>query len=332
MGEGGGRPGRTRSLAELLIGSIVVLLARGRRVPSARGWRPGAVEIQLPFATGRYRLRHVDGTLRHSRTSASGLMRPLLVAGFLFAFAGIGVGFGGLDVDPSTAFAPGTPGPQQVNIVQLEAEPTEPAEVASAEAPHVARALTTPTASPTATASAAFEPTTTPTEPPPAPTATPEPATPEPTATSVPITQEPEPEPAYAYYPVSQLTEAEFRATAGQAGWPEALHDQLVVVAWCESSFRPNVQTLWAYGIMQLVPSWFEYAGQDFAAWPDPVVNLGVAYAVYLYDIERGNAAWSQWVCKPPTATPAPEAPATTVTPTASSTVLAAATNESTEQ
>jgi hypothetical protein len=112
---------------------------------------------------------------------------------------------------------------------------------------------------------------------------------------------------------------------AAQAGWPGDLHDDLVAVARCESSLRPNAQTAWAYGIMQLVPSWFDYAGTEFESWTDPVVNLQAAYAVYLYDINRGNAPWTQWVCKPPARTPTPAA-------TATSTVLAAATDESTDQ
>jgi hypothetical protein len=115
---------------------------------------------------------------------------------------------------------------------------------------------------------------------------------------------------------------------ATQAGWPVDLHDQLAAVARCESSLRPNAQSAWAYGIMQLVPSWFDYAGQSFGNWPDPVVNLTVAHAVYIYDLERGNNPWAQWVCKPPA--PTSELPGATVTPTG--TVLAAATNESTDQ
>jgi hypothetical protein len=112
---------------------------------------------------------------------------------------------------------------------------------------------------------------------------------------------------------------------AAQAGWPAELHDALVAVARCESSLRPNARTSWAYGIMQLVPSWFDYAGAEFDSWTDPVVNLQAAYAVYLYDINRGNAPWAQWVCQPPAGTPTPAA-------TATSTVLAAATDASTDQ
>jgi hypothetical protein len=117
---------------------------------------------------------------------------------------------------------------------------------------------------------------------------------------------------------------------AAQAGWPAELHDQLAAVARCESSLRPNAQTLWAYGIMQLVPSWFDYAGQSFSNWPDPVVNLAVAHAVYNYDLQRGNDPWAQWVCKPPAPTPIAQGSGATATPTG--TVLAAATNESTGQ
>lgn len=330
MGDRGERPGRTRSIVEVLLGSIVVLIARGRRMPTARGWRAGAVEIQLPFATGRYGLRSENGALDHHTRRMDGLMRPMLLAGFLFAFAAIGAGFGGLGVDPHTAFAPGTPGPQ-VDIVQIDDEPiastsSAPEPPASGEVRIVAvRDLPTATVEPTATSepTATTEPSPTPTEAPPSPMPTT--ALAEPTPTPVPATHEPE----YNYYPVNQLTEAEVRQFALQAGWPESLHEQLLAVAWCESSYRPNASTAWAYGIMQLVPSWFDYAGLDFAQWTDPLVNLRAAYAVYLYDIQRGNAPWQQWVCQPPAATPTPAGEST---PVSTTTVLAAATSESTDQ
>jgi hypothetical protein len=256
-------------------------------------------------------------------------MRPLLLAGFLFAFAGIGVGFGGLEGAPPSAFAPGTPDPQQVSIVHIAADPTEPPAAANEQSPVLARVLPTATGVPVAIAE--LDPSPTATEEPPAATTTPTPLPPTPTATSVPVTQEPEPEPAYDYYPIHQLSEAEFLAIAAEAGWPATLHADLLAVARCESSLRPNAQTLWAYGIMQLVPSWFEFAGQEFTTWTDPVANLRAAYAVYLYDLERGSAPWYQWVCQPPRLSPAP-AVSTTVPPTVTATVLAAATNASTEQ
>jgi hypothetical protein len=98
---------------------------------------------------------------------------------------------------------------------------------------------------------------------------------------------------------VSQLSAAEVSAAAATAGWPAHLIPQVVEVSWCESSYRPNASNGWAYGVMQLVPNWFDFAGVDFARWTDPVTNLRVAYAVYQYDSSKGHAPWHQWVCKP---------------------------------
>ena len=171
---------------------------------------------------------------------------------------------------------------------------------------------TAPSATPTDTAEAAATgetaaPALDPTATLPAPTATPAPPTP--TAA-----------PAWDYHPVAQLSAAEVSAAAASAGWPANLIPQVVEVSWCESSHRPNASNGWAYGVMQLVPNWFDFAGVDFAEWTDPVTNLRVALAAYEYDIARGNAPWTQWVCRPseaslsatiepvPTATTAPPA------------------------
>lgn len=89
------------------------------------------------------------------------------------------------------------------------------------------------------------------------------------------------------------------KAWARQAGWPESTLDAVVAVAWCESSHRPGVTNGIAYGLMQVVPLWFSYAGVPFSQWTDPVANLRVAYAAYNYDLNRGYAPWTQWQCKP---------------------------------
>lgn len=89
------------------------------------------------------------------------------------------------------------------------------------------------------------------------------------------------------------------KAWARQAGWPEGALDEVVAVAWCESRHRPAASNGIAYGLMQVVPLWFSYAGVPFSQWSDPVANLRVAYAAYRYDLNRGYAPWTQWQCKP---------------------------------
>src|SRR5690606_9717131 len=84
------------------------------------------------------------------------------------------------------------------------------------------------------------------------------------------------------------------KAWARQAGWPESTLDAVVAVAWCESRHTPGATNGIAYGLMQVVPLWFSYAGIPFSQWTDPVANLRVAYAAYNYDLNRGYAAWTQ--------------------------------------
>lgn len=290
------------------------------RAPHARiSWRAGAVEIPLPF------VRQRSGVQLPEKATRWKPLRPALIAIFLTMFAALGMGFSGLD-DPPTAFAPGTP-QTEVAIVRVAQEHVTPTGRAVAawslpEPPH-GGAVMAASLDPSATAAASQESTATAE---PTATATEEPAvaaaeipTATPTAAPPTATPEPRPAPSWVPYPQTQLTEAELRAAATQAGWPAELQDQLVAVAWCESSFRPNASNRFAYGIMQLVPAWFDYAGEDFASWMDPVVNLRVAYRVYAYDIDRGHDPWSQWICghaaaSIPDPTPTPT-PTTTSTP-----------------
>jgi hypothetical protein len=301
---------------------MTVRMRRHALRPAAR-WKAGAIEFQLPEG--------VRKKMPHRRFPAdaaqpSRLMRPLLVFAFLLAFASIGVGFGGLDVDPESALAPDTPAPLVIVPASSLAADDEPPAAASAaalasdpegSAPVLAAATgrdleVAPSATPIDTTE---------------PTATEEPATsvPEPTAAAVPPTATaapppPTPTPDWDYHPVAQLSAAEVTAAAASAGWPAQLIPQVVEVAWCESSYRPNASNGWAYGVMQLVPGWFDFAGVGFAEWTDPVVNLRVAYAVFQYDASEGHAPWHQWVCKPSdaavSATAAP-VPTATVPPPA---------------
>lgn len=96
-----------------------------------------------------------------------------------------------------------------------------------------------------------------------------------------------------------QYAPSVIRGWARDAGWPESTLDQVVAVAWCESRHSPGATNGIAYGLMQVVPLWFGYAGYSFSQWADPMVNLKVALAAYQYDLNRGYAAWTQWQCKP---------------------------------
>jgi len=88
-------------------------------------------------------------------------------------------------------------------------------------------------------------------------------------------------------------------AAAAAAGWPADRLDDVSRVAWCESRFRPDAVGYGTYGLMQLIPYWFEATGTDFALWSDPVTNLHVALFAFAADIEYGKTPWGPWSCKP---------------------------------
>jgi hypothetical protein len=128
-------------------------------------------------------------------------------------------------------------------------------------------------------------------EPAPAPAAEPAPApAPAPAAVAAP------PPPVAA---ASVLSFSEIMAAAAAAGWPADRLDDVSRVAWCESRFRPDAVGYGTYGLMQLIPYWFEATGTDFALWSDPVTNLHVALFAFAADIEYGKTPWGPWSCKP---------------------------------
>ena len=84
------------------------------------------------------------------------------------------------------------------------------------------------------------------------------------------------------------------------SGWPLELISQALSVSRGESGWIPGNSNGHYMGLFQLdAPFWFNYCGQDYNLWYDPVVNATCAYAVYRYDINRGNEAWAQWEVKP---------------------------------
>jgi hypothetical protein len=95
------------------------------------------------------------------------------------------------------------------------------------------------------------------------------------------------------------LSFSEIMAAAAAAGWPADRLDEVSRVAWCESRFRPDAVGYGTYGLMQLIPHWFEATGTDFALWSDPVTNLRVALFAFTADIENGKTPWGPWSCKP---------------------------------
>jgi hypothetical protein len=170
-----------------------------------------------------------------------------------------------------------------------EPEPVEPIALAllidSSEIISTAHRLSTEVHAPTP-----VTPTATPTATPIPPTATPVPL---PTATPVPL---PQPNVQAATYHDGTLQDWLIAA-----GWPGPLLLEATAVALCESGGRPDAynQSSGVYGLFQLWGGWFTYFGYDLNQWSNPVVNAAVAYNTYQYDIQRGQAPWQQWQCKP---------------------------------
>jgi len=93
------------------------------------------------------------------------------------------------------------------------------------------------------------------------------------------------------------------------AGWPRELWAQAKAVTcgignqsgypWGESNCHPGSRNGESLGLFELWAGWFPYFGEDVNQWADPVVNARTAWNVYQYDIDRGQAPWTQWTVKP---------------------------------
>ncbi len=94
-------------------------------------------------------------------------------------------------------------------------------------------------------------------------------------------------------------SESEIRALALEAGWAGEHLDDLVLIAWCESRFMPAARGMWALGLMQVMPFWFEVAGEDLSQWSNPVTNLRVALVAFETDVKQGKDPWAAWQCLP---------------------------------
>lgn len=96
-----------------------------------------------------------------------------------------------------------------------------------------------------------------------------------------------------------KLSDAQIVQVAAVAGWDPSLVPQLLIIVHCESggnSFADNSDKY--FGLLQLSPLWFNYAGEDATNWADPLVNLRAGRATVNYDIAHGYAPWAQWECK----------------------------------
>lgn len=87
------------------------------------------------------------------------------------------------------------------------------------------------------------------------------------------------------------------------ADWPQELIPEAREVIYCESRNNPNAASpngLYR-GLFGLARMWFIYAGEDPGKWADPIINAKVAHETYLYDINKGQAPWTQWdpACRP---------------------------------
>ncbi len=177
----------------------------------------------------------------------------------------------------ATAFAQAVATPEVTDTAPAaQAAALQPPSTDTAAAAAVPEAAPAPTVAP-----AAAE--TIPQPPPPAPVA---PPAPEPTIVVA--------APAGRY-----LSSDEVRAAVIAAGWPSALVEDVVNVAWCESRFHSGAQYGGALGLMQMMPLWFTAAGLDINAWSDPVTNMRAALFAF-QEHERNHAdPWGPWTCKP---------------------------------
>lgn len=172
-----------------------------------------------------------------------------------------------------------TAAPEDLHAATLQPPAAESAAAAAVEQPAPAAE---PTAAPTLEAAA----------PPPAPAAAVAPPAPEPTIVV----------PAGRY-----LTTEEVRGAALTAGWPAALVDDVVNVAWCESRFQTHALYGGAQGLMQMMPFWFTSAGLDPNLWSDPVTNMKAALFAY-QEHERDHVdPWGPWTCIPNHGLPVPD-------------------------
>ena len=106
--------------------------------------------------------------------------------------------------------------------------------------------------------------------------------------------------PALAPRTSTVYTAAEIRAFAVAAGWSGAHLDDVVQIAWCESSNNAAaIGATGARGLMQIMPLWFTEAGVDLATWSDPVTNLKVALVAFQTRIAESRDPWSAWDCQP---------------------------------
>jgi hypothetical protein len=177
---------------------------------------------------------------------------------------------------------------------------TEPE--ATAEPENIEAATLQPPAAEAAAAAAVQQP-----APPAEPTAAPKLETAAPPPAPAAAVAPPATEPTVVVPAGRYLSTKEVRGAALAAGWPVALVDDVVNVAWCESRFQTHALYGGAQGLMQMMPFWFTSAGLDPNLWSDPVTNMKAALFAY-QEHERDHVdPWGPWTCKPNHGLPVPD-------------------------
>jgi len=94
------------------------------------------------------------------------------------------------------------------------------------------------------------------------------------------------------------IDSAMMREIVTAAGFPPETQAAALAVAWCESSYRPDVVgAAGELGLFQIHPVHFAYLRDTFGPAVDiasPDVN-----AWYAYRLSQGGTNWSHWSCKP---------------------------------
>lgn len=100
----------------------------------------------------------------------------------------------------------------------------------------------------------------------------------------------------------AQLNRDELDLVFNCAEVPEEWRDEAMRVAWGESSWSPGAlgDSGASVGLFQLNrETWSRYCGVPPESLEHPVVNTRCAWLTYNYDLERGQAPWTQWSIRP---------------------------------
>ena len=296
--------------------ATVLVASRWLCSPILRGARQGSFQPAYAQLPGTGTADGGSGTndgIQSGRIVKAAEIAMLTLAFFLGAhlFSGGTPTAAAPNINPLALLPASAPAATTVPITAVQREITVQADAFSAatEAQAPADATTTAAATaeateeaavlapaPAAAAHAAALPAATP-----APVATVATSAPQPTPVQPTAAAVAPPPPAAASVPAGRvLSEEEVRGAALAAGWAPELLDQVVKVAWCESSFNSGAEYLGARGLMQMLLNyWFEPYGLDPNQWTDPVTNLTAARHAYDVNFRVSGDGWAAWTCKP---------------------------------